>query len=98
LDDRRHLYDAALEERRQAYRRCGVTVRYGDQSGQLRDMGVDPRNTSRTCPACGHRVRENRVTLAEFRCVSCGHCAHADVNAARNILRAGLARQTAVAV
>ncbi|MBM0224192.1 MULTISPECIES: RNA-guided endonuclease TnpB family protein [Micromonospora] len=59
---------------------------------------VDPRNTSRTCHECGHCARENRVTQAEFRCVACGHTAHADVNAARNILRAGLARQTAAAV
>jgi hypothetical protein len=30
------------------------------------------------------------VTQAEFRCLACGHQAHADVNAAKNILRAGL--------
>ncbi|MFC4110950.1 RNA-guided endonuclease InsQ/TnpB family protein, partial [Micromonospora zhanjiangensis] len=58
---------------------------------------VDPRNTSRTCPKCGHCTRQNRVTQAEFRCVACGHTAHADVNAASNILRAGLARQAAPA-
>jgi putative transposase len=58
---------------------------------------VDPRNTSRTCPECGHCARENRVTQAEFRCVACGYTAHADVNAARNILRAGLAHQVALA-
>ncbi|MFC4106126.1 zinc ribbon domain-containing protein, partial [Micromonospora zhanjiangensis] len=40
---------------------------------------------------------QNRVTQAEFRCVACGHTAHADVNAASNILRAGLARQAAPA-
>jgi putative transposase len=59
---------------------------------------VDSRNTSRTCVACGHCGQENRVTQAEFQCVACGHSVHADVNAARNILRAGLARQTATAV
>jgi putative transposase len=50
---------------------------------------VDPRNTSRTCPACGHVSAENRKTQAVFRCVRCGHAADADVNAARNILAAG---------
>ena len=56
---------------------------------------VDPANTSRTCAACGHRAAENRRTQAEFVCVACGHTAHADVNAAVNILRAGLALQVA---
>ncbi len=61
-------------------------------------VAVDPRNTSRTCPRCGRCARDNRVTQAEFRCVACGYSAHADVNAAQNILRAGLALQAAPAV
>ncbi|MEV0144401.1 MULTISPECIES: transposase [unclassified Nonomuraea] len=61
-------------------------------------IAVEPRNTSRTCSRCGHCAKENRVTQAEFRCQGCGHAAHADVNAAVNILRAGLAlRQAAEA-
>ena len=35
----------------------------------------------------------NRVTQAVFRCLACGHQANADANAARNILRTGLALQ-----
>ncbi|WP_113698499.1 RNA-guided endonuclease InsQ/TnpB family protein [Nonomuraea lactucae] len=58
-------------------------------------IAVDPRNTSRTCAECGHRARENRVTQAEFACTACGHTAHADINAATNILRAGLALRRA---
>ena len=54
---------------------------------------VDPRYTSQTCAECGHVEAGNRVSQAVFRCLSCGHSAHADVNAARNILRAGRARQ-----
>ncbi len=53
---------------------------------------VDPRNTCRTCFVCGHVSAENRPDQATFRCVSCGYKDHADVNAARNILRAGQAR------
>lgn len=53
---------------------------------------VDPRHTSDGCERCGYAARENRVTQAVFRCVSCGHGpTHADEHAARNILRAGLA-------
>lgn len=51
---------------------------------------VNPRNTSRECSHCRHVAKENRVNQADFRCVACGHAAHADVNAAPNILRAGL--------
>ena len=52
-------------------------------------VAVDPRNTSRTCPCCGHVSAENRKTQAVFRCVRCDHAADADVNAAHNILAAG---------
>ena len=55
-------------------------------------IAVDPRNTSRTCSHCGHVAAENRHDT-EFRCQGCGHEAHADTNAAINILRAGRAQQ-----
>ena len=54
-------------------------------------MSVNPRYTSQTCHECGHVESGNRVSQAEFLCRKCGHRAHADVNAARNILGAGLA-------
>lgn len=54
---------------------------------------VDARRTSQRCARCGHVAAGNRVTQAAFRCLACGHQAHADVNAAVNILRAGLALQ-----
>lgn len=46
---------------------------------------VDPRNTSRTCAVCGHCEKDNRKSQEKFLCVSCGHRANADQNAARNI-------------
>jgi putative transposase len=58
-------------------------------------IAVDPRNTSRTCPACGHTVKENRPTRETFHCVACSHQAHADTVGAINVLRAGLARRNA---
>src|SRR5262249_10703468 len=48
---------------------------------------VDPRNTSRTCPACGHCAKENRKTQARFVCISCGFAGPADVIAAGTISR-----------
>ena len=53
---------------------------------------VNPRNTSRTCPACGHISAENRKTQSQFECVECGYAENADLNGAINILRAGHAR------
>ncbi|WP_351235869.1 transposase [Streptomyces sp. NPDC002133] len=58
-------------------------------------MAVDPRNTSRRCPECGHTAKENRPTQEKFHCVACGHHAHADTVGALNVLRAGLVRREA---
>lgn len=52
---------------------------------------VSPAYTSQTCAACGHIAPDNRESQAVFRCRACGRVAHADVNAAKNILAAGLA-------
>jgi putative transposase len=55
-------------------------------------IAVPPRNTSRTCPCCGHVSKDNRQTQARFGCVECGLIENADVVGAINILRAGHAR------
>ncbi len=52
---------------------------------------VDPKNTSRTCAVCGHCAPGNRESQAVFGCEACGHQAHADTNAAINILSRGIA-------
>ncbi len=52
-------------------------------------LAVDPKNTSRTCPACQHVCADNRKTQAEFACVRCGYSHHADVVGAINILERG---------
>jgi putative transposase len=59
---------------------CGVAV-----------VAVKPTHTSQRCAVCGHTDAENRKSQAVFRCRACGHEANADVNAANNILAAGLA-------
>ena len=45
--------------------------------------------TSQTCSECGSISKAHRKSQAVFLCSDCGHTAHADTNAARNILRAG---------
>lgn len=47
--------------------------------------------TSQRCSVCGQVDPKSRESQAVFRCTHCAHVEHADVNAAKNILAAGLA-------
>jgi IS605 OrfB family transposase len=51
---------------------------------------VNPKYTSQTCLNCGNIDKANRVSQSKFKCTSCGYEAHADQNAAANILIRGL--------
>lgn len=62
--------------------------------GQRTVIRVDPRFTSQRCSACGHTEKGNRPNQKTFSCVNCGFSANADENAAKNILLAGLYRDT----
>ena len=55
-------------------------------------IAVPPKNTSRTCPCCGHISADNRQTQATFECVECGFKENADLVGAINVLRAGHAQ------
>jgi transposase len=54
-------------------------------------IAVPTIHTSRTCPECGCSCQGNRKTQAGFCCVECGYEANADLVAAINVGRAGLA-------
>ena len=54
-------------------------------------VAVNPKHTSQTCSQCRNTQAENRKNQAVFACVACGHTSNADINAAQNILAAGLA-------
>jgi len=79
-----YVYDAGLAKFRnlleQKAAAVGVTVVY-----------VNPAYTSQICHECGCVSKDNRPDQATFRCTACGHEDNADVNAARNILKRGLA-------
>ncbi|MEV0632524.1 RNA-guided endonuclease InsQ/TnpB family protein [Nonomuraea wenchangensis] len=48
LEDHRQIYKAALEHRRTAYAKAGVSIRYGDQSAELKHIrGDDPDGQGR---------------------------------------------------
>jgi putative transposase len=72
-----------------AFGRFKMFLRYKAEKAGGVVVEVDPRNTSRTCFACGTVNAANRTSQAKFLCVSCGHEENADVNAARNIASRG---------
>lgn len=72
-----HQFELALTS---AARYTGTTV-----------VKVPAAYTSQRCSHCGHVDPKSRESQAVFRCTSCAHAEHADVNAATNILAAGLA-------
>ena len=51
---------------------------------------VEPAFSSQRCSCCGHVSPANRPSRDRFACVACGHAELADINAARNHLRAGI--------
>ena len=59
------------------------------RGGQL--VRINPAYTSQKCNECGYISKENRKSQSAFKCLKCGHTANADINAAKNILTAGLA-------
>jgi putative transposase len=60
-----------------------------DRAGGL-VIAVNPAYTSQSCSACGYVDAKNRRSQAEFKCLACGHTAHADHNAAVNIRERGI--------
>ena len=58
---------------------------YKAEAAGISVVFVDPRNTSRTCSACGYCAKENRKSQSKFLCLSCGLDMNADSNAALNI-------------
>ena len=72
------------EFRRQLEYKC---KRYG------RDLIVINRwyPSSKTCSACGHLLADLSLSARHWRCPSCGTRHDRDINAAKNILAAGLA-------
>jgi IS605 OrfB family transposase len=60
-------------------------VQYKARLAGVPVVTLDPRNSSRTCSACGHCEKGNRKTQDRFACLHCGFSANADLNAALNL-------------
>lgn len=95
LEDQRQLYNAALQERIDAYRKArdvndaGWTtlrdfLRYKAKRAGAHFVEVDPKFTSQECSSCGARAPKP-LAMRTHSC-QCGFTADRDVNAARVIL------------
>jgi IS605 OrfB family transposase len=76
-----------------AFAQLGAFIGYKARLAGVPVVYVDPRNTSRTCAECGHCEKANRKCQDKFLCKGCGHQAHADANAARNIRARALSKR-----
>jgi transposase len=63
----------------------GLLARRLQDKAPGRVVSVPAAYTSVRCNACGEVDRNARESQTDFRCRSCGHTAHADVNAACNV-------------
>ena len=81
-----------------AFRQLRTFISYKAQLSGVRVVYVDPCNTSRRCANCGFCDERNRPDQAHFRCLSCGHTAAADTNAAVNIARVAAVNQPIVSL
>lgn len=68
-----------------SFAQLGAFITYKAQRAGVPVQFVDPRNTSRTCPACWHISKRNRPSQARFSCKSCRYSANADHTASRVI-------------
>jgi transposase len=90
----RLIYNLALEQRRDWWRhyqrQTGCRLNYVAQARDLTVLRAEYdwiAAVSQTCSACGTVDRASRKSQAVFLCQHCGFRAHADHNAAINILR-----------
>lgn len=60
-------------------------LEYKSKLAGVKLVAVDPRNTSRTCAACGCVDKANRPSQSSFKCITCGYSGLADYVAARII-------------
>jgi len=75
-----------------AFGQLGAFVNYKGRLAGVPVIFVDPKNTSRTCPACGSVDKANRKSQALFSCQSCGFAGLADWVAAECIRRVAVNR------
>jgi IS605 OrfB family transposase len=81
-----------------AFRQLRTFIGYKAAQAGVRVVHIDPHNTSRRCAVCGFCDKRNRPDRSQFRCLSCGHTAAADTNAAVNIAHVAAVNQPIVSL
>jgi putative transposase len=81
-----------------AFGQLRAFIGYKAQLAGVRVVHIEPRNTSRRCAVCDFCDTRNRPDQAHFRCLSCGHTAPADTNAAVKIARVAAVNQPIVSL
>lgn len=72
-----------------AFRQLADFIKYKARLAGLQYVIVDPRETSKTCPKCGHVARNNRRSQERFICRRCEYESNADRIGAINIALRG---------
>jgi putative transposase len=97
LEDLTHIRERATARRSQratlhswSFAQLRAFITYKAKLLGVPVVAVDPRNTSRQCPACGQIDKANRKTQDNFLCTSCGLVGRADYFASVNIRRRAL--------
>jgi putative transposase len=97
LEDLTHIRERATARRSQrailhswSFAQLRAFITYKAKLLGVPVVAVDPRNSSRQCPACGHIDKANRKTQDSFLCTSCGVVGRSDYFAAINIGRRAL--------
>jgi len=88
FENLKHIRERAppvMEFHQWAHRQLVDLVEYKADAEGIVVEYVDPKNTSRRCPECGHTSKGNRTTQSEFECKSCGAIANADYVGAKNV-------------
>jgi IS605 OrfB family transposase len=75
-----------------AFRKLQSFIEYKALERGIPLVYTEPKNTSITCPRCGHIDKANRKSQSLFRCIHCGFQHNADYVASLNLSRVELAR------
>jgi transposase len=82
----RVVWNRTLAARHNRWHLEGKAMSYAESDRALTAMKKD-----QTCSACGHLLVDLSLSTRHWRCPSCGTRHDRDINAAKNILAAGLA-------